>query len=124
LQQKPQSWFYTDADGATQSHSCAISGYAFLLDSGVVSWFSRKQELITLSTAESKYVAATHAAKELYWIKKLLYDIAPDLDKCITLHCNNEAAIALIHSENYHMRTKHMNIHCKFIHKEVVTSML
>src|SRR5882757_7117936 len=55
---------YTDADGASQSHRRAISGYAFLIDSGVISWRSRKQELITLSTAEAEYVAARHAAKE------------------------------------------------------------
>ena len=73
---------------------------------------------------ESEYVVATHAAKELYWIKKLLYNIAPELDNCITLHCDNEVAIALIHSENYHAHTKHMNICYEFIHKGVATSML
>jgi len=60
---------YSDADGATQEHRHAISGYAFLIDSGAVLWRSRKQELITLSTAKSEYVAATHAAKEALWLR-------------------------------------------------------
>jgi hypothetical protein len=55
---------YTDADGATQEHHHAMSGYVFLIDGGTVSWSSRKQELVTLSTAEAEYVAAMHAAKE------------------------------------------------------------
>jgi hypothetical protein len=55
---------YMDADGATQEHRRAISGSAFLIDSGIVSWSSRKQELVTLSTAKTKYVAAMHAVKE------------------------------------------------------------
>ena len=59
---------YTDADGASQEHRRAISGYAYLLDGGAVSWASRKQELVTLSTAEAEYVAATHAAKEGLWL--------------------------------------------------------
>ena len=59
---------YTDADGATQEHRHAIRGYAYLLDSGAISWDSCKQELVTLSTAEAKYVAATHAAKEGLWL--------------------------------------------------------
>ena len=43
---------FTDADGATQEHRHTMSGYAFLIDGGAVSWSSRKQELVTLSTAE------------------------------------------------------------------------
>jgi reverse transcriptase-like protein len=59
---------YTDADGATEEHQHAISGYAFLIDGGAISWYSCKQELVTLSTAEAKYVAATHVAKEAIWL--------------------------------------------------------
>ncbi|KIM65440.1 hypothetical protein SCLCIDRAFT_112814 [Scleroderma citrinum Foug A] len=58
---------YMDVDGASQEHRHAISGYAYILDGGAVSWMSKKQELvtlITLSTAEAEYVAATHAVKE------------------------------------------------------------
>ena len=59
---------FTDADGSSQEHHHAISGYAFLIDGGAVSWASKKQELITLSIAESEYIAATHAAKECIWL--------------------------------------------------------
>ena len=55
---------YTDADGLSQEHRWAISRYIFLVDGGAVSWSLKKQELITLSTTEAEYVAATHAAKE------------------------------------------------------------
>ena len=55
---------YTDADGASQEHRRAITGFTFLVDGGAILWGSKKQELVTLSTAEAKYVAATHAAKK------------------------------------------------------------
>jgi hypothetical protein len=59
---------YTDADGTSQDHRRAITGFAFLVDGGVVLWGSRKQELVTLSMAESEFVATTHAAKEAHWL--------------------------------------------------------
>ena len=59
---------YTDADGASQEHRWAISGFVFLVDGGAVTWSPKKQELVTLSTTEAEYVAATHAAKEAIWI--------------------------------------------------------
>ena len=70
---------YTDADGASQEHRCAISGYAFLIDGGAVSWMSRKQELVTLSTVEAEYVAATHVAKECIWLRHLIGELFPSL---------------------------------------------
>src|SRR5204863_2474677 len=54
---------FTDADGMSQEHRHAISGHAILIDDGAVSWSSKKQELVVLSTTETEYVAATHAAK-------------------------------------------------------------
>jgi hypothetical protein len=46
----------------------AISGYAFLLDGGAVSWSSKKQEIIALSMTEAEYVATTQATKEAIWL--------------------------------------------------------
>ena len=63
---------FADADGATQDHRRAISGFVVLVDSGTVSWMSKKQELVMLSTMESEYVSATHAAKELIWFHGLI----------------------------------------------------
>jgi hypothetical protein len=89
---------FTDADGASQEHRHAISGYAFLLDGGTVSWSSKKQELVTLSTTEAEYVAATHAAKEAIWLRCFLTEIFHPLDQPTILHCNNQSAIALVNS--------------------------
>jgi uncharacterized protein (UPF0333 family) len=50
---------YTDTDSSSQEHRHAISGYIFLVNGGAISWSSKKQELVTLSTAESEYIAAS-----------------------------------------------------------------
>ena len=67
---KPGLEVYSDADGMSQETRHAISGYAFLLDGGAISWSSKKQELVTLSTTEAEYVALTHAAKEALWLRQ------------------------------------------------------
>jgi len=106
---------YTDADGASQEHRCAISGYAFIINGGAVSWSSRKQELITLSTAEAEYIATTHAAKEAIWLRNFIGEVFTPLTEPTTLHCDNQSAIAITTNGNYHARTKHIDIHYHFI---------
>ena len=110
---------YTDADGSSQEHRRAISGHAFLIDGGAVSWSSRKQELVTLSTAESEYVAATHASKELIWLRRLIGDLSQPFTVPTTLLCDNQAALRLAQADNYHARTKHIDIRYHFIRNVV-----
>jgi len=92
---------YTDTDGSTQEHCRAISGYAFLFDGGAISWSSKKQELVSQSTTEAEYVAATHAAKEAAWLRILTDDLFPPLSMLITLYCDNQSAITLASKDNY-----------------------
>ena len=110
---------YTDADGASQEHRHAISGYVFLLDGAAISWASRKQEIITLSTAEAEYVAATHAAKECIWLKRLAEPLFGSARHCTTLYCDNQAALRLATDDNYHARTKHIDIRYHFIRQTI-----
>jgi hypothetical protein len=111
---------YTDADGASEEHCHTISGYAFLIDRGAVSWYSHKQEIVTLSTAEAEYVAATHAAKEAIWLCRLIFELFPLPTTPTMIHCNNQAAIKLVMDDNYHARTKHIDICYHFI-RQVIT---
>ena len=94
----------------------AISGYAFLIDSSAVSWASKKQEIVSLSTTESEYVAATHATKEALWLCSFIGEVLVSLDKPITLFSDNQSTIALTKDHQYHACTKHINICFHFIH--------
>ena len=115
---------FTDADGAMQEHRHAISGNVFLIDGGAISWSSRKQELITLSTAEAEYVAATHAAKEAIWLRRLIFELFPTLKTPTLLYCDNQAALRLATDDNYHARTKHIDIRYHFIRQVVASDAL
>jgi hypothetical protein len=116
---------YTDVDGASQDHCQAISGHAFMIDSRAVSWSSWKQELVTLSTAEAEYIAAMHAAKECIWMHCLIGELfPPSVLQSTTVHCNNQAVLVLAKDNNYHARTKHIDIGYHFIHYTVLKKII
>jgi hypothetical protein len=106
---------YMDTDGASQPHRHAISGHMFLIDSRAISWSSRKQELMMLSTAKAKYVTAMHAAKEAIWLCHLIRELFPNSLTPTTLFCDNQAMLKLAIDDNYHVHTKHINICYHFI---------
>jgi hypothetical protein len=90
---------YSDADWAYNLNRHSISGFAFFLGNGTVSWSSKKQPIVTLSSTGSEYIALTHAAKDVIWIQKLLHEISPIGLKYVsppsTVFCDNQGAIRL-----------------------------
>jgi len=106
---------YADADGSMAEDRRAITGYAFLIDGGAVSWSSKRQEIVSLSTTESEYVAATHGMKEALWLRSLLSEVFGPIKPPTTLFSDNQAAIALTRDHQYHARTKHIDVRYHFI---------
>jgi len=106
---------YTDADGSMMEDRRAVTGYAFLINGGAVSWTSKKQEIVLLSTTESEYIAATHAAKEGLWLRSLISQLFGKTLPTTTLFSDNQSAIALTKDHQYHARTKHIDIRFHFI---------
>ena len=76
---------------------------------------SKKQELVTLSTTEAEYVAATHAAKKAIWLRHLLTELFGSIDAPTVLFSNSKLAICLAHDSHFHARTKHIDIQYHFI---------
>ena len=93
----------------------AISGYAFLLNGGAVSWATKQQEIVSLSTTESEYVAVTHASKEVLWLRSLITQLFNVVLEPTTLFYDNQSAITLTKDHQYHLRTKHIDIRFHFI---------
>jgi len=93
---------YADADGAMQEHRHAITGFVFLIDGGAILWELKKQELITHSTAESEYVATTHATKEAIWLQRLIDEMFHPLCHLTILYGDNQSAIALTKDGSFH----------------------
>jgi hypothetical protein len=88
----------------------AISGYTFLIDGGAVSWSSKQQEIVSLSTTESEYVVAMHGGKEALWLRSLISEVFGPITSPTTLFSDNQAAIALTCDHQYHPRMKHIDV--------------
>jgi hypothetical protein len=110
---------FTDADWASQAHRHSISGYVYSIGCGAVTWSSRKQSIVALSTAEAEYVAAAHSTKEALWLRQFLDEFSKVVDGPIRLNCDNQAAIALSKDNKFHSRTKHISIRHHFIREAV-----
>jgi hypothetical protein len=83
-------------------------GYAFKVAGGLVSWSSKAQAGIALSSTEAEYLAQVHAAKEAIWIDEFVGDIFPEVSLPITIYADNQGAIDLTRITKHHARTKHI----------------
>ena len=92
-----------------------ISGYVYILDGEAVSWALKKQELVTLSTMEAKYIAATHATKEGIWLCRLVEEVFRPLTHPMPLYSDSQSATTLTKDGSYHTCMKHIDIHYHFI---------
>ena len=101
---------YVDVDGSMAEDRRAISGYVFLINGGAISWSSKQQEIVSLSTTESEYVVATHGGKEALWLRSLISEVFGTLTSPTTLFSDNQATIALPHDHQYHPCTKHIDV--------------
>lgn len=110
---------YSDSDFAGDLDTRkSNTGYIFLMNGGPVTWSSRKQNTVALSTTESEYMAASEATKEILWIRQFMCDIG-ELQNTFTLHVDNQSAIKLINNPVFHKRSKHIDIRYNFIRENV-----
>ena len=112
---------YTDADWGGGEDRKSIGGYVFLINGGAVSWTSKKQATVALSSTESEYMALTQGVKEALWLGKLLGDIGAlnHITSIREIQSDNQGAIALTKNPEYHARTKHIDIQYHFIRQHV-----
>jgi hypothetical protein len=116
---------YTDAShGSEDLKWKSMSGYAVVLHGGAVCWSAKKQTVVALSTAESEYIAMTHAAKELIWIHSFLSEVFRPLESPIRLFADNQSAIAMAKSDSFHPRTKHIAVPYHFIRETVARDLI
>jgi hypothetical protein len=84
------------------------------LGRSLVSWSSKKQISVALSTAEAEYVVAGQCCVQLLWMRQTLRDFGYNMSK-VPLLCDNESAIRLADNPVEHMRTKHIDIWHHFL---------
>jgi len=107
---------YADSDyGSNLIDRKSTTGYVFIFNGGPISWSSRKQPTVALSTMEAEYMALSDAIRELlsrmYYITEMgILNIQPTV-----MHSDNQAAIALADGQGDYRRAKHIDIRYHFI---------
>ncbi|CAI7820240.1 unnamed protein product [Closterium sp. NIES-54] len=100
---------YTDASfNSVKADGTSIGGYVCLFGGGAVSWCSKKQNEVGLSSCETEYMALHHGAKEVVWLRRLLEEIGVCQKEPIVIFCDNESAVKLDKNACLHGLTKHI----------------
>ncbi|KAK6151159.1 hypothetical protein DH2020_016091 [Rehmannia glutinosa] len=107
---------YSDADWANDpTDRKSITVFCVFLGDSLISWKSKKQDVVSRSFTECEYRAMATTACEIVWLRWLLADMGVFLDRPTPLHCENKSAIQIIRNTVFHERTKHIEIDCHII---------
>lgn len=111
---------YSDADWAgDQDDRHSTTGNLFMMARGPITWLSKKQGIVALSTTEAEYVALSTATQEAVWLRRLLMDLNAFPNGPTVLMEDNQGAIAIAKNPIAHARTKHIDIRYHYIREAV-----
>jgi len=107
---------FVDADWANcPEDRRSYTGYAFILANGVITWESRKQRTVALSSTEAEYMGISEASKEEIYLRRFLLELGFNELANITLFCDNVGAQKLVANPVFHSRTKHIDVRHHFV---------
>ena len=102
---------FCDSDFAGDSQdSKSTSGHVFTLGGASISWRSKKQGLIALSSTESEYIGYSEASREAIWLKQLYHEITGTDYTPQRILCDNKSALQLVEQPRFNERSKHIAI--------------
>jgi hypothetical protein len=112
---------YSDSDwGGDVDDRKSTTVFVFYLGSSAFTWSSKKQQIVTLSTCEAEYVAATSSVCHAIWLRKLLKELHMRQEDAMAIFLDNKSALALAKNPVFHDRNKHINTRYHFIRKCIV----
>jgi hypothetical protein len=92
----------------------STSRYVFNLFGGEISWMSKRQVVVALSTTKVEYMATTHASNEAIWLQRLCLGIGL-VQQVVRIECDSQSGIFLAKNPTYHSKTKHIDVQYHFV---------
>lgn len=112
---------YTDADwGSNVVDRKSFSGFVIFLAGGPITWESKKQKIVALSSMEAEYIAMCQGTKEVVYIRSLLAEIGLHefIQSATTIRCDNQSAQFMVENPVAHKRSKHIDIRYHYIREK------
>lgn len=107
---------YSDSDlGGFIGDRRSTAGMVFYLNESLITWVSQKQRCVALSSCEAEFMAATAAACQAVWLRKLLNQVTDEYIDPVVIYIDNKSAIDLAKNPVFHGRSKHIDIRYHFI---------
>ena len=106
---------YADAAYANADDCKSTSGYVFLASSGAITWRSKRQTTIALSSTEAEYIALAEAGREATWLRSLFEELGYIQELPTEIRGDNTGLIAMAHNPQFHKRSKHISIRWHWI---------
>ena len=111
---------YSDSDwGRDLDERKSTTGYCFYIGDAAFTWSSKKQAIVTLSTCEAEYVAASSTVCHCIWLRNLLSFLGFAQQGPTEIRVDNKSAIALAKNPVFHERSKHIDTRYHFIREHV-----
>ncbi|GKC76017.1 uncharacterized mitochondrial protein-like protein [Tanacetum coccineum] len=95
------------------------TGYCSFVGGNLVSWKSKKQNVVSRSSSKAEYRAMAQMTYELVWLRNLLGEIGFPQSKPMKMWCDNQAAIYIATNPVFHERTKHIEVDCYFTREKL-----
>ena len=107
---------YSDSNWASDTIDChSITGYISYFGSAPISWSSRKQPTVALSTMETEYMALAKATCKTIWLRKLFSELGIPTNSSTTIFINNQSAMHFAENPVFYARSKHIDIRHHFV---------
>jgi hypothetical protein len=111
---KLQGWSDSDTVGDLDDRK-STSGYVFMIGTSDISWTSKKQPIVTLSTNEAEFVAAASCACQCIWLRSILNHLRLDQSSSTMIYCDNSSSIKLSKNHILHGRCKPIDVRFHFL---------